>query len=86
MSKKAPSQFSTQGNLFCLDDNQSVTRFLRGLGLLFVLAGVFAFCLWLADFIRSVSDRQDTFTDSGRDIGVFWCCISQVRIQSVSYV
>ena len=60
MSKKAPSQFSTQGNLFCLDDNQSVTRFLRGLGLLFVLAGVFAFCLWLADFIRSVSDRQDT--------------------------
>tara|TARA_B100000676_G_scaffold281236_2_gene306111 strand:- start:238 stop:1329 length:1092 start_codon:yes stop_codon:yes gene_type:complete len=60
MSKKALSQFPTQGNLFCLDDVQSVARFLRGLGLLFVLAGVFAFCLWLADFIRSAHDRQDS--------------------------
>lgn len=60
MSKKLPSQFHIEGNLFCLDDVQSVVRFLRGLGLLFVLAGVFAFCLWLADFIRSAHDRQDS--------------------------
>lgn len=60
MSKKLPSQFHIEGNLFCLDDVQSVVRFLRGLGLLFVLAGVFAFCLWLADSIRSAHDRQDS--------------------------